>query len=95
MTAATREVTATPRADTPVRRVRKHLHLVTRQGQPAKDERHLSRDLRTIVQRLRGVHARGGALEGVELGPQVREVMKTLEIVGSEILVLNPERKRA
>ncbi len=84
------EVDATG-TETAVRRLRTHLHLVTRQGQPAQ----VRRDMRTIMQRLRGVQARDAAFAGVELGPQVGEMMKTLEIVGNEMLVLDPERKRA
>ncbi|MEM7262321.1 MAG: hypothetical protein AAF488_10060 [Planctomycetota bacterium] len=87
---------STARGDeTPVRRVRTHLHVATRQATASREDRAHKGDLRTIMSRLRRVQARGGAFAGVELGSGAQELSRRLEVVGNDLIVLDPERKRA
>ena len=48
-----------------------------------------------LLIRLRRPQDRGGAFRKVGLSSHVEEVIKTLRVVGDEMLVLVPERRRA
>ena len=79
----------------PVSRVRHNLRMLPGGSETPRDEKRLRADLRSLLARLRRVHGRGGKLQGVEVSPQVQEAIKTLKMVGSELLVLLPHRKGA
>lgn len=79
----------------PISRVRNHLHMsLGTQGSPQR-EGELRRDLQALLARLRRLQARGGDLARVRLSPQVQQMVKSLKVVGNEMLVLMPERKGA
>ncbi len=82
-------------AGSPVHRVRHHLRMLPRKPENLRDENRLRADLRHLVARLSRVHDRGRAFQGVQISDQVQEAMKTLKMVGNELLVLLPQRKGA
>lgn len=86
-----------PAALTAVDRVRRHLQHSS--SRPGADSASVSKDLRTILGRLARVRSRGGAFAKVELGPAARDEANRLQLLGSELLVLEPgtggERMRA
>lgn len=76
-----------------VSRVRHHLDVLTSgrgEGAPAGS---LIRDLRSLLARLGRVQERGGDFRRIGIGPQLCEAMKAMKLVGSELLVLAPERE--
>lgn len=83
-----------PSVSTSLHRVRRHLHTIP-QASIERDERPLTHDLLGLLGKLRRVHARGVEFRDVGLSEHVTEIFKRLEVVGSDLLLLNPERKRA
>ncbi|MFN0057081.1 MAG: hypothetical protein ACKVX7_01365 [Planctomycetota bacterium] len=84
-----------PAKESTVSRVRNHLQLVTRWQEPVREERQLGQDLLALFARLKRVHSRSRGLRGVDASPHMKEVVKALKLVGSELLVIDPGRKRA
>lgn len=80
-------------ASTPLHRVRRHLHTLPHSVE--RDERPLAHDLLGLLGRLRRLQARGAEFREVKLSEHVTEIFKRLEVVGSDLLLLTPERKGA
>lgn len=80
---------------TPVSRVRDQLRMMHGTREPKYADPRLRTDLKTLLARLGRVRARGGAFQGVEISEHAEESVKSLKMVGNEMLVLYPERRGA
>ncbi len=78
-----------------VPRLRHHMRMLPGKQDPLKVDGRIRADLRHLLARLRRIRARGGDYQEVQISPHVHEVIKTLKIVGNELLVLLPKRKGA
>ena len=81
--------------NSPVSRVRSHLMRVWGSSETPRENGSIGGDLTRLLIRLRRLQDRGGAFRKVELSSHVEAVIKTLRVVGDEMLVLVPERGRA
>lgn len=80
---------------TPVSRVRGHLRTVPGKLEGAARDGQLVKDLRSLMARLGKLRSRGVAFQGVELSPYLCDAVRAMKMVGSELIVLHPERSGA
>ena len=80
---------------TPVSRVRGHLRTVPGKPDSAARDGQLVKDLRQLMARLGRLRHRGTAFQGVELSPYLSDALPAMKMVGSELIVLHPERRGA
>ena len=78
----------------PVARVRDQLKRSHGRRDNVNDPR-LRTDVKTLMARLRKIRSRGGAFASVGFSEHVASTVESLKMVGSEMLVLQPERRGA